>query len=37
MRPERGQALVEFAVVLPVLILIILGILYCGRLCNFPS
>ena len=30
LRQERGQSLVEFAVVLPVLILIILGILYFG-------
>ncbi len=31
LRQERGQSLVEFAMVLPVLVLIILGILYFGR------
>jgi len=37
MRQERGQALVEFAVVLPVLLLIIVGILYFGRYENYSS
>ena len=37
LRQERGQALVEFAIVLPVLILIILGILYFGRYENYSS
>lgn len=37
LRQERGQALVEFAVVLPVLILIILGILYFGRYENYAN
>jgi Flp pilus assembly protein TadG len=34
---ERGQTLVEFAVVLPVLILIILGILYFGRYEDYAN
>jgi Flp pilus assembly protein TadG len=37
MRQERGQAMVEFAIVLPVLILIILGILYFGRYENYSN
>jgi Flp pilus assembly protein TadG len=37
MAQQQGQALVEFAVVLPVLILIILGILYFGRYENYSS
>jgi Flp pilus assembly protein TadG len=37
LRQERGQALVEFAIVLPVLILIILGILYFGRYENYSN
>jgi Flp pilus assembly protein TadG len=36
-RQERGQALVEFAVVLPVLILIVLGILYFGRYMDYNN
>jgi Flp pilus assembly protein TadG len=36
-RDERGQALVEFAVVLPVLILIIMGIVYFGRYMNYSN
>jgi Flp pilus assembly protein TadG len=36
-RQERGQVLVEFAVVLPVLILIILGIIYFGRYMNYNN
>ena len=34
---DRGQALVEFAVVLPVLMLVILGILYFGRYENYAN
>lgn len=34
---ERGQSLVEFAMVLPVLVLIILGILYFGRYENYSN
>jgi Flp pilus assembly protein TadG len=37
LRQERGQSLVEFAVVLPVLILIILGILYFGRYEDYAN
>jgi Flp pilus assembly protein TadG len=36
-REERGQALVEFAVVLPVLILIIMGIIYFGRYEDYSN
>jgi Flp pilus assembly protein TadG len=36
-RQDRGQALVEFAIVLPVLILIIMGILYFGRYENYAN
>jgi Flp pilus assembly protein TadG len=36
-RDERGQSLVEFAMVLPVLILIILGILYFGRYEDYSN
>jgi uncharacterized protein (UPF0333 family) len=37
MRHERGQALVEFAVVLPVLMLIIVGILTFGRYVDYSN
>ncbi|MGB9185466.1 MAG: TadE/TadG family type IV pilus assembly protein [Solirubrobacteraceae bacterium] len=37
LREERGQAIVEFAVVLPVLIMIILGILYFGRYEDYTN
>ena len=37
LRHERGQALVEFALVLPVLMLIIVGILYFGRYESYAS
>ena len=37
LRQERGQTLVEFAIVLPVLILIILGILYFGRYEDYAN
>jgi Flp pilus assembly protein TadG len=37
LREERGQALVEFAVVLPVLLLIILGIIDFGRFFNYSD
>jgi Flp pilus assembly protein TadG len=37
LRQERGQALVEFAVVLPVLMLIIIGILTFGRYMNYAE
>jgi Flp pilus assembly protein TadG len=37
LRQERGQALVEFAVVLPVLLLIILGILDFGQYMNYSN
>jgi len=36
-RDERGQALVEFAVVLPVLLLVIMGILYFGRYEDYSN
>jgi Flp pilus assembly protein TadG len=36
-RQERGVVLVEFAIVLPVLILIILGIIYFGRYMNYSN
>jgi Flp pilus assembly protein TadG len=36
-RDERGQALVEFAVVVPVLMLIIVGILTFGRYENYAN
>lgn len=37
LRGERGVVLVEFAIVLPVLILIILGILYFGRYEDYAN
>lgn len=37
LRAERGQSLVEFAIVMPVLILIILGILYFGRYEDYAN
>jgi Flp pilus assembly protein TadG len=36
-RQEPGQALVEFAIVLPVLMLFIVGILYFGRYENYSN
>lgn len=37
LRAERGTALVEFAIVAPVLVLIILGILYFGRYEDYTN
>jgi Flp pilus assembly protein TadG len=37
LRQERGQALVEFAIILPVLLLIIGGIVYFGRYENYSN
>lgn len=37
LRQERGQSMVEFAIVLPVLVLIILGILYFGRYMDYSN
>lgn len=37
LRAERGQTLVEFAIVLPILVLIILGILYFGRYEDYAN
>ncbi len=37
LRQERGVALVEFAIVLPVLILLILGIIYFGRYMDYSN
>jgi Flp pilus assembly protein TadG len=37
LRDQRGQSLVEFAIVLPVLLLIILGILYFGRYEDYAN
>jgi Flp pilus assembly protein TadG len=37
LRQERGQSLVEFAVVLPVLIMMILGIVYFGRYEDYAN
>lgn len=37
LRQERGQSLVEFALVLPILIPLILGILYFGRYENYSN
>jgi Flp pilus assembly protein TadG len=36
-RDQRGQAVVEFAIVLPILMLIILGILYFGRYESYST
>jgi Flp pilus assembly protein TadG len=36
-RQQRGQALVEFAVILPVLMLIVYGILYFGRYMDYSN
>jgi Flp pilus assembly protein TadG len=37
LRAEQGTALIEFALVLPVLILIVMGILYFGRYENYAN
>lgn len=37
LRQEHGQSVVEFAVILPVLILVILGILYFGRYEDYTN
>jgi Flp pilus assembly protein TadG len=37
LRQERGQALVEFAVVLPVLMLIVMGIIFFGRYESYST
>jgi Flp pilus assembly protein TadG len=37
LRDERGQVLVEFALVLPVLILFIMGIIYFGRYMDYNN
>ena len=37
LRQERGQALVEFAVVLPVLMLLVMGIIYFGRYESYSN
>jgi Flp pilus assembly protein TadG len=37
LRQERGQSLVEFGIVLPVLVLIILGIIYFGRYEDYAN
>jgi Flp pilus assembly protein TadG len=37
LRREEGTALVEFAVVLPLLLLILMGILYFGRYLNYTN
>jgi Flp pilus assembly protein TadG len=35
LRDESGQALIEFAIVVPVILLIVVGILYFGRFLNY--
>ena len=37
LQQEHGQSIVEFAIILPVLILAILGILYFGRYENYAN
>src|SRR5438552_2693398 len=37
LRCEQGQALVEFALVLPVLLLVVVGIVTFGRAMNYDS
>jgi Flp pilus assembly protein TadG len=37
LRQERGQSLVEFAIILPVLLMIIMGILYFGRFEDYAN
>jgi Flp pilus assembly protein TadG len=37
LRDERGTALVEFALLLPVLMLVLVGILYFGRAMNYDE
>src|SRR5205823_4554371 len=37
LRREEGTALIEFAIVLPLLMLIVMGILYFGRYINYTN
>jgi Flp pilus assembly protein TadG len=37
MRSERGQSVVEFALVLPVLLIVVVGILTFGRIMNYSE